>query len=274
MSEFKEGFLLSRQEYGCLYPYLMKDKVRQIFWNGRGLWIEDEDRGRHLVTDRPDEHFVDRFGMIISNQCKTAFNRTHPVMEWEGDSISIQMIHESLSPHGTTILLKKKKKPVRLSAGEMVSRGICSQDDIPVIKEIIQERQSFILTGVYGSGINDVLLFMTRYFTPEERVIAICSEHTPDPAVPNPDKDITTVKARDSDNPDWLRTCLRGMVPECILGLNPGEDVVADIMQMNEQYGIQVGLMVYTGIGVDREQLAPRINNLMIMGEKGLEIIR
>ncbi len=255
MSEFKEGYLLSRQEYGCLYPYLMMDKVQQVFWNGRGLWIEDEDQGRHLVTDRPDENFVDRFAMLISNRCKCAFNRTHPVMEWEGDAFSIQLIHESMAVHGTTILLKKMKKPVRLSAGELMEKGLCRENAIPIFKEIIQEKQSFIITGVYGCGMEELLMFMTRYFSPEERVAAVCSDHLSDPAVVNPDKDFTTIRVKDNDNTEQVGNCLRGMSPDCVLALCPDVPLMTEVLRMNEQYGVQIGIMNYTGVRVDRKSI-------------------
>ena len=34
MNDFKEGYLLNRQEYGVLYPYVAAEEVRSFFWNG------------------------------------------------------------------------------------------------------------------------------------------------------------------------------------------------------------------------------------------------
>ena len=292
MSEFKDGYLLNRQEYGCLYPYLMMDRVQQIYWNGRGLWIEEEGQGRHIVTDRPDERFVDRFSMLISNQCQMAFNRTHPVLAWEGENLSIRMVHESLAAHGTTILLEKRKKPVRLSADELTEAGICGPEAIPILKKIVQERQSFLLTGTGGSGMEELMLFLTRYLTPEERVIAVCAEQEIDPAAVNPDKDMTTIRLREDMPPGWLGACLRGMRPDRVLGFGMDGELTGELICLKERYPLPIGIMVYGGSDQDKvaekllpeeeraqirrvqEQLERRFPVWLIMGEHGLERIR
>ena len=41
MNEFQKDYLLKRQDYGVLYPYVMEETVTDIHWNGRQLWIDD-----------------------------------------------------------------------------------------------------------------------------------------------------------------------------------------------------------------------------------------
>ena len=45
MNEFQKDYLLKRQDYGVLYPYVMEETVTDIHWNGRQLWIDDLKRG-------------------------------------------------------------------------------------------------------------------------------------------------------------------------------------------------------------------------------------
>lgn len=41
MNDFQKKYLLKRQDFGVLYPYLIEDKVTDINWNGKQLWIDD-----------------------------------------------------------------------------------------------------------------------------------------------------------------------------------------------------------------------------------------
>ena len=47
MNEFQKDYLLKRQDYGVLYPYVMEETVTDIHWNGRQLWIDDLEKGRY-----------------------------------------------------------------------------------------------------------------------------------------------------------------------------------------------------------------------------------
>lgn len=41
IEDFETRFLLRRQDYGVLYPYIVSEDVTDINWNGRQLWIDD-----------------------------------------------------------------------------------------------------------------------------------------------------------------------------------------------------------------------------------------
>ena len=58
MNEFQKDYLLKRQDYGVLYPYVMEETVTDIHWNGRQLWIDDLEKGRYManVSIRMDDN--------------------------------------------------------------------------------------------------------------------------------------------------------------------------------------------------------------------------
>ena len=51
MNEFQKDYLLKRQDYGVLYPYVMEETVTDIHWNGRQLWIDDLEKGRYMAPE-------------------------------------------------------------------------------------------------------------------------------------------------------------------------------------------------------------------------------
>ena len=88
MNEFQKDYLLKRQDYGVLYPYVMEETVTDIHWNGRQLWIDDLEKGRYMAPEVLSESFANRFSMLLSNLSNKAFNRDNPVMEVETSCLS------------------------------------------------------------------------------------------------------------------------------------------------------------------------------------------
>ena len=73
MNEFQKDYLLKRQDYGVLYPYVMEETVTDIHWNGRQLWIDDLEKGRYMAPEVLSESFANRFSMLLSNLSNKAF---------------------------------------------------------------------------------------------------------------------------------------------------------------------------------------------------------
>ena len=76
MNEFQKDYLLKRQDYGVLYPYVMEETVTDIHWNGRQLWIDDLEKGRYMAPEILSES---RFHWPYTMQKRRVrFSDTHP----------------------------------------------------------------------------------------------------------------------------------------------------------------------------------------------------
>ena len=244
MGEFKEEYLLSRQEYGALFPYLMKDEVYLMFWNGRSLWIEDNTQGRYVAKERLSDAFVNRFAMLMGNRCGVAFNRTSPVLECENEVFYLQMIHESVAGSGTTLLMRKKERPKRPDAKGIVESGFCDESALAFLKETVRDRQSFLIYGTMGSGKLMLLRFMTRYITPESRILTVDGDVPLHIAAINPDKDVTELSYMKRSVRGHLREVCRGIRPGWILG-NPSDgETACEILDVMNCQSIRGGLCI------------------------------
>jgi hypothetical protein len=244
MGEFKEEYMLSRQEYGTLFPYVMKEGVHQLFWNGRSLWIEDRGQGRYVAKERLTDGFVNRFALLMSNRCGESFNLSHPVFEWENGVFYLQMLHESVAGYGTTLLLRKKERPRRPDAKSLVETGVCDEATITALKEMVREERSFLLYGSARSEKVELLRFITRYIPPESRIVTVEGEEPMQIAVLNPDKDVTELMVARGQVSGHLREVCRGIRPRWILG-NPGEGkVVCEMVDVMDQHSARGGLCV------------------------------
>ena len=59
-NDFQKRYVLKRQDFGILYPYIVSEDVTDINWNGRQLWIDDLKRGRYLAGEVLSDVFVER----------------------------------------------------------------------------------------------------------------------------------------------------------------------------------------------------------------------
>ena len=241
MGDFKEDFLLSRQEYGVLFPYIDKDDVKQIFWNGRNLCIESG-RGISIAKERLSDSFMERFSLLICNSLGKSFNKENPVFEYENKTLYIQMIHESVAGAGTTLLIRKKERPVRPDAKSLVESGFCDESVIGLLKDIIVGEVSFLIYG--HRDAEKLMKFMTRYIPPESRMFCIEGESELDIAALNPDKDVTELKIDPESKENRILRICRGICPKWILSDSADGRVVKDIVETMDARDVRGGLCV------------------------------
>ena len=93
MEQFEKKFLLKRQDYGVLYPYIVSENVTDINWNGRQLWIDDLERGRFMAGEVLAVDFVERFASLIASVVSLPFNKRNPILEAETEELRISIVH-------------------------------------------------------------------------------------------------------------------------------------------------------------------------------------
>lgn len=173
VNDFQKKFILKRQDYGVLYPYLMSDEVTDINWNGRQLWIDDLKKGRYLSEDVLSETFVERLAVLLSNVSGMPFNRMNPVLEAETEELRISIVHGSVAHSGITVSLRKIPPVRRMQKKEMVESGYCSKEVCCFLTNCIRAHCSIVICGLPGAGKTELLKFLTQFIPESERVITI-----------------------------------------------------------------------------------------------------
>ncbi|MCR5691119.1 MAG: CpaF/VirB11 family protein [Eubacterium sp.] len=198
MNEFQKKYLLKRQDYGVLFPYITSEEVTDINWNGKQLWIDDLQKGRFVAPEVLPEVFVERFVMLLANVTGMNFNRTNPVMEAETEELRISVVHESVARSGVTISIRKIPMVRRMTEESMLAQGYCSGEILDFMIRCIQSHCSLVIAGLPGVGKTELLKFLTQYIPSKERVITIedvLEIHYPSL---NPDKDCIEMKVAEN----------------------------------------------------------------------------
>lgn len=173
VNDFQKKYILKRQDYGVLYPYLMSDDVTDINWNGRQLWIDDLQKGRYLAREILSDTFVERLAALLSNVSGTPFNRMNPVLEAETEELRISIVHGSVAHSGITISLRKIPPVRRMQKNEIVESGYCTKEVCSFLMNCIHAHCSIVICGLPGAGKTELLKFLTQFIPASERVITI-----------------------------------------------------------------------------------------------------
>lgn len=226
MNDFQKRFLLKRQDYGILYPYIMMDNVTDINWNGRQLWIDDLQKGRYMAPETLSEMFVERFVLLLSNVSGLPFNRMNPVLEAETEELRISVVHSCVAHGGVTISLRKIPAVRRLEKGEMVQSGYCSEEICDFLIRCVKAHCSIAICGLPGVGKTELLKFLTKFIPATERVITIEDVLEIHYQKINPNKDCVEMKvAENFTYTEAIKACLRQLPKWIILSEARSEEV-------------------------------------------------
>lgn len=218
MNDFQKKYLLKRQDFGILYPYLTEEKVTEINWNGRQLWVNDLDKGKYMAADILSDEFVERLASLIANMTDQAFSRRHPIMEAETEDMHICVMHRSVVHSGTTITLRKTPAVRRLIQSELVESGYCSEAILDFLRCCIEAHFSVAICGLPGAGKTELLKYLTKFIPATERVMTIEDVLEIHYQKLNPNKDCVEMKvAENFTYMEAMKTCLRQLPKWLIL---------------------------------------------------------
>ena len=226
MEEFEKKYLLKRQDYGLLYPYIVSDDVTDINWNGRQLWIDDLGRGRFLAGEVLPGAFVDRFASLISSVVSLPFNKRNPVLEAETEELRISIVHGCVTSSGITISLRKIPAVRRLSRERMRDEGYCDSEVVDFLENCIRVHCNIAICGMPGAGKTELLKYLTTFIPDSERVITIEDSLEIHYGKINPRKDCVEMKvAENFSYTAAIKACLRQLPRWIILSEARSEEV-------------------------------------------------
>ncbi|MBO6108912.1 MAG: hypothetical protein J6P16_05870 [Eubacterium sp.] len=244
MGTFEEEHLLSRQEYGLLFPYIIDERISGILWNGRALWIRDVSGESRMSGESLTEGFVDKLGMIASSRTGSKFGAKDPVFSRDIGDISIRMIHGSVAIAGTTICIEKRKKPEKVSEAALIKNGVTDAGGIGCLQDIVKNGLSFLIHGEYGSGRLELMRFLCGCMDDGELIV--CADDAMILGIQKiyPEKNIISIRCQD-ETPDCLYDICETLHPKRLIVC--GSDVrylTPDLMKSIWSGRLSAGLVV------------------------------
>ncbi len=210
--EYNEtGIRMEPEYFGPLWKYVCEQKVTDIDFNGRELWITDVENERYQVSGSGlTGKFVEQFSHRIANEVSKPFNRKNPLLEAETDTLRISIVHESVAVSGRSICIRKSLPKVRFTVEQALRDEFCHPSVLALIVNCVLSKMNIVFCGEPGTGKTECAKFFSQFIPEYERVITIEDNPEWHYSSINPGKDC--VELRISNTFDYtaaIKTCLR-----------------------------------------------------------------
>lgn len=218
---------MTREQFGPLYPLVLNDRITDINWNGRQLWIDHLDRGRYCSGMILETAFIQQFTSHVSNVVSLNFNKHIPLLEAEANGLRISIIHEAYAKSGRSISIRKSPPIQRMNDQMMLKEQYCTEEMLLFLKSCIKAHMNIVICGQVGSGKTELLKYLTDYIPSKERVITIEDNLEIHYSMIHPEKDCIEIKV----NPEHfsytqaIKASLRQLPNWILLSESRGDEV-------------------------------------------------
>lgn len=222
-----EAKLLTKEQFGPLFPLIQDSRITDINWNGKQLWIDHLDRGRYCLDMTLETAFIQQFTSHVSNVVSLNFNKHIPLLEAEANGLRISIIHEAYARSGRSISIRKSPPVKRLNEKNMIQQEYCTSEMLYFLQNCIRAHMNLIICGQVGSGKTELLKFLTGYIPAYERAITIEDNLEIHYSTINPGKDCVEIKV-DSEHFTYtqaIKSSLRQLPTWILLSESRGDEV-------------------------------------------------
>ncbi|MEG1595462.1 MAG: ATPase, T2SS/T4P/T4SS family [Lachnospiraceae bacterium] len=253
--------------FGPFTPYVIKDEVTDIDYNGEDLWITDLNKERYRVEEHGiTNEFVEQFSHRIANEVNKPFNKMNNLLEAETEALRISIVHESVAISGRSICIRKSLPKVRMTERSILEEQYCQKEVLNLLIHCVEAKMNFIFCGEPGVGKTECAKFFSQYIEANQRVITI--EDNPELRYReiNPGKDCVELRIDEKDfgYSKAIKTSLRQ---------NPMWIMLSEARSTEVKYLLEnwsTGVNGFTTIHTDDVRKIPdRIQNMMESARDG-----
>lgn len=218
---------ISSMSFPDLLKEILKDEdVTDISFNGKGIFIQNNKKGRYHFSDLVSERTVESFIKDNTNSLNLPFSVEDPIVDCEIKDIytpqhdkvlRLNAVQESISPYGNTLSLRITQPKLRLTEGD---DKFAPKEVFKLLEAMIRGNLNMLISGRTGSGKTELQKFLIKNIRDVETIVLI--EDTKDTNLKGlyPEKNITSwitnpgikrpidfdvlIKASLRNNPDWI----------------------------------------------------------------------
>jgi pilus assembly protein CpaF len=159
---------------GVLQQFLCDEDVSDVLVNGAGpVWV---DRGNGPVaTDVmiDDEQSVRRLAQRLVAACGRRLDDAVPFADARlADGTRLHAILPPLSPGGTSLSLRLPPRRT-FTLADLVRVGSISSAAADLLRDVVQQRLAFVISGGTGTGKTTVLSTLLSLADPQERIVLV-----------------------------------------------------------------------------------------------------
>ena len=120
------------------------DTVTDIEWDGYNLWITQLGRGCYISMKELSDRYMDNLSIRLANIMGASFNRMHPILEANTESLRISIWHESRCGR-KSMAIRKIPRKLRFGHGDLVKSDYAPESIITLLENCVTAHLSTVL---------------------------------------------------------------------------------------------------------------------------------
>ena len=145
------------------------ETVTDIEWDGYNLWITQLGRGCYISMKELSDRYMDNLSIRLANIMGASFNRMHPILEANTESLRISIWHESRCGR-KSMAIRKIPQKLRFGHADLVRSDYASESIITLLENCVTAHLSTVIGGQPHAGKTELLKYLATYIPAEEKV--------------------------------------------------------------------------------------------------------
>lgn len=206
-------------------PYLSDEKVTDLNFNGKDLWIDHLDKGRFVSEIIFEEDIVFQACVRFSNLVNVHFNLQTPILEADYEDIRVSILHPSVSG-SLSVSLRKTPTSLRMNETKMLKEDYITQSGLNFLIACVRHHYNIMVSGLPGAGKTELIKFLTQFIDPKSRVISIEDSRELHYGKIHPERDSVSLKVSEEFTYDMaIKACMRQRPNWLLVSEVRGEEV-------------------------------------------------
>lgn len=266
-------------DFDALEYYVLQDRITDLNYNGKDLWVDDIDQGRYVVENFSTYEKMVQLMMRFSNYVNMLINDHEPVLETDYQNLRVSILHESVC--GVySMSIRKTSYEIRIQEESIEETEYMSKSCLKFLKYAVQSKCNIVVSGLPGSGKTEMIKFLTQFIPDADRVITIEDSSEIHYNTLHPHRDCVAVKVNAHLNyaqaikaslrqrPNWIMLSeARGEeVIDLMASISTGTHIMSTIHARSAQEIPMRFLHMMPGADLESERLMERIHDMIDIG--------
>lgn len=168
--ELNRALSYRKEELFCeLIEEINDDNITDIEWDGYNLWITELGKGCRISSKEISDKFLDNLSIKLANIMEVPFNRIHPILEANTDSLRISIWHESRTGK-KSVAIRKIPEKLRFNHESLIESNYCSEELLALIENSTIAHLTSVIGGQPHAGKTELLKYMSTFIPAREKV--------------------------------------------------------------------------------------------------------
>lgn len=160
-------------DFKQLQPYVDATEYSDIKCNSKSIWVKHISKGASCLKFNLTQEEIEYIARQIANQVDAVFNEVDPVIEADYGDLRVQILHDSVSPSGMNMTIRKTPFQMRIDANKVEKNKYCTNMVMKFIKHCVTRKMGIVNCGETGSGKTELMKLENSFIPNYQGIVTI-----------------------------------------------------------------------------------------------------